>query len=113
MRSRDGFTLIEVVIAIFVFAIGGLGLAASSAAITRQISTNTLRQRAVTIARTRAELASSSTCDAISSGNATIAGVYSSWTVSGSGIRVLDQTVHRTDSRGVRSDTFLSAVPCD
>jgi hypothetical protein len=79
----------------------------------RQISTNTLRQRAVNIARFRAELAASSTCDAVGSGTATALGVRSSWIVSGTNVRVLDQTIERTDSRGVRSDRFLSAVPCE
>jgi len=41
--SRRGLTLVEVMIAILVFAIGALGLAATSAAILRQMASNARR----------------------------------------------------------------------
>lgn len=112
MHRRAGLTLVEVVIAILVFAIGGLGLAASSAAIARQISSNTLRARAASIARTRSESAIGRPCESLSSGEASVPAIRSTWTVSGSNARTLDQRIERIDSRGLHTDRFLSAVPC-
>ena len=43
---RRGLTLVEVMIAILVFAIGALGLAATSAAILRQMASSAKRSRA-------------------------------------------------------------------
>jgi prepilin-type N-terminal cleavage/methylation domain-containing protein len=48
--SRRGLTLIEVMIAILVFAIGALGLAATSAAIVRQMAASAKRSRAAHLA---------------------------------------------------------------
>ena len=44
--TRRGLTLIELMIAILVFAIGALGLAATSAAILRQMASSAQRSRA-------------------------------------------------------------------
>ena len=109
MRSRNGLTLVEVVIAILVFAVGGLGLAASAAAVARQISTSTLRARAVSIARQRGEVAAGSSCGAVVSGTANVPAIRSTWTATGA---TLDQRIERTDSRGIFTDRFLSALPC-
>ena len=109
MRNRNGLTLVEVVIAILVFAVGGLGLAASAATIARQISTSTVRARAVSIARERGEVAAGSACGAVAGGTASAPAIRSTWTASGA---TLDQRIERTDSRGVFTDRFLSALPC-
>ena len=46
--SRTGFTLVEVLVALVVFALGALGLAAETAALTRQIGVG---QRAAIVTR--------------------------------------------------------------
>ena len=48
--TRRGLTLVEVMIAILVFAIGALGLAATSAAILRQMASSAQRSRAAHLA---------------------------------------------------------------
>ena len=113
MRIRTGFTLIEVVIAILVFAIGGLGLAASAAAVAKQISANNLRSDAATIARSRAETAQSATCGSMADGEARSSGIHSVWSVGGINVATLDQQLERSDAFGSHRDRFLSAVPCD
>ena len=96
-----------------VFAVGGLGLAAGSAIVARQIGVSTLRSNALTIARSRAERASASGCGSLSAGQDRLLGIRSVWTVSGGSAMTLDQSLERQSASGMRSDRFLSAVPCD
>lgn len=111
--SRNGLTLIEVIVAMLVFAVGGLGLAAGSAIVVRQIGLSTLRSNALTIARSRAERASASGCGSLSAGEDRILGIRSVWTVAGGSALTLDQSLERQSALGMHSDRFLSAVPCD
>ncbi|MGI9140301.1 MAG: type IV pilus modification PilV family protein [Gemmatimonadaceae bacterium] len=113
MRPRDGLTLIEVVVAMLVFSVGGLGLAASAAAIARQIAASTIRSDAALIARSRAERASAASCDRQAGGEATAAGVRSLWTTGDAHVVTLDQRLEWSDSFGIHSDRFLSVVPCE
>ncbi|HEX5577035.1 MAG TPA: prepilin-type N-terminal cleavage/methylation domain-containing protein [Gemmatimonadaceae bacterium] len=110
MPDRRGFSLVEVVIAMLVFAVGGLGLAASAAAIAKQISASGLRADAATIARSRAEAAHGSTCGSFAGGDEIVAGVRSFWSI---GESTLDQHLDRSDAFGSHADRFISAVPCD
>ena len=110
---RKGLTLIEVILAILIFSVGGLGLAASAASTARQISSNSLRSRAAAIALSRAETAQGSSCAAASSGTVSVPGIRSTWTVNTATVTTLDQRLERSDSRGVHSDRFLSAIRCD
>ncbi|MDQ3082489.1 MAG: prepilin-type N-terminal cleavage/methylation domain-containing protein [Gemmatimonadota bacterium] len=113
MQMRRGLTLIEAVIAILVFAIGGLGLAASAATIIRQMSANTLRANAGFIARSTSETANGFNCDDLAGGETRSNGIRSVWTLNGATTKNLDQRVERTDHRGTHNDRFLSAVSCD
>ena len=110
MPDRRGFSLVEVVIAMLVFAVGGLGLAASAAAIAKQIAASGLRADAATIARSRSEAAHGAPCGSFPGGEEVIAGVRSVWSVDGS---TLDQHLDRSDAFGSHADRFISAVPCD
>jgi prepilin-type N-terminal cleavage/methylation domain-containing protein len=110
MPDRRGFSLVEVVIAMLVFAVGGLGLAASAAAIAKQIAASGLRADAATIARSRSETAHGATCGSFSSGEALVSGVRAVWTIDGS---TLEQHLDRSDAFGSHSDRFISALPCN
>ena len=110
MPDRRGFSLVEVVIAMLVFAVGGLGLAASAAAIAKQIAASGLRADAATIARSRSEAAHGAWCGSFSSGVAVMAGVRSEWSVTGS---TLEQYLDRSDAFGSHADRFISAIPCE
>ncbi len=113
MHMRQGVTLIEVVIAILVFSIGGLGLAASAASIVRQLSANSLRVEAGLIARSRAESAHSSGCADLSGGETRSAGIRSVWSVAGSLPATLDLRIERSDHLGLHTDRFLVGIACD
>jgi|SRR5688572_15259760 len=110
---RNGLTLIEVIVAMLVFAIGGLGLAAGSAIVVKQIGMSTLRSNAVTIAKSRAERATAEGCGSIAAGEERRLGVRSTWSVSSGSVVTLDQTLERQTALGMHSDRFLSSVPCD
>lgn len=103
----------EVLVAMLVFAVGALGLAAGSAVVARQFAGNTLRSNALRIARTRAERAIADGCLASTSGEDRRLGVRSVWRSSLGASVTLDQTLERSTPLGVRSDRFLSGVPCD
>ena len=110
---RAGLTLIEVVVAIFVFSAGALGLAAATAAITRQMTASLLRSRAAGIARSRDEAAHASGCAGISSGAEVQQGVNSTWRASPGSVVTLEQDIERPARTGSQTDRFLSAIPCD
>ena len=112
-NRRNGLTLIEVIVAMLVFAIGGLGLAAGSAIVVKQIGMSTLRSNAATIARSRAERATAEGCGSIAAGQERRLGIQSTWSVSQGPAMTLDQTLERQSALGMHSDRFLSSVPCD
>lgn len=112
-ESPRGFTLIEVVVAIVILAVGALALAGSAAVTVRRMSEAARRSSGVTMARSRAEAAMASTCGSIASGSETARGVRSDWVVSiGAVSAELSQRVSYPTNRGIRSDDFLTAAPC-
>jgi len=76
-----GYTLVEVIVAIHIFTIGALALAASSALVARAMARNAERDRASRIAASRIELVKSQ-CATATSGRETVEQIQSDWTVS-------------------------------
>jgi prepilin-type N-terminal cleavage/methylation domain-containing protein len=111
-KHRSGLTLIEVIVAILLFSVGALGMAAASAAITRQMTLSLLRSRAASIARTRDEEAHSRDCGAVAGGSETQQGIASRWSVSSGLVVSIDQEIERRGVAQQKTDHFLSAVPC-
>jgi Tfp pilus assembly protein PilV len=64
--SRIGYTLVEIIVALLVFTVGALALAASSAVIARTMEANALRERAARVAASRVELVKSECATAVS-----------------------------------------------
>ena len=52
----SGYSLVETVVAILVFCVGGLALASTSAAVGRQLNANVVRERDARDAANRTEL---------------------------------------------------------
>ena len=113
-KTRAGITLIEVIVAILLFSIGSLGLAAASANITRQMTASVMRSRSALAARTRDEIAHSWPCSAVSSGALLRNGLREDWTVqSAPDATSLEQMIQRGSVSGMVIDRFQSAIPCD
>ena len=116
MRGRagnSGYTLIEVVIALMVFTIGGLALAASSAVIARGMAANATRERAGRIASSRLELLES-LCRTAVSGRETLQRVESEWSVAriDSSRVTLVELVSYMSPHGMRTDSYRATVRC-
>ena len=108
-----GYTLIEVIVAILVFGVGVLALAASSAIVARAMAANALRERSVRIAASRIELVHSQ-CSTAGTGEDRSPQILSRWVVSRStpwNIAV-EETVTYPSSNGSRTDTYRAAVWC-
>lgn len=112
-RGEAGYTLIEVILALLVFTLGALALAASSAIIAQAIATNTLRERAARVAASRIALVKSQ-CGSAASGSEELQQIHSSWTVArGERSRVsVTETVSYTSPRGSRTRSYRATVWC-
>ena len=76
-----GYTLVEIIVAILLFTIGGLALASTSAVVGRAMSASSMRERAARTAASRIEVLAAK-CRRAESGSETIRGIDSRWTVS-------------------------------
>ena len=113
IHHRAGYTLIELVVALLVFSVGGLGLVATSAVIGRELSANAVRERAGRIAATRLEILAAE-CGVATGGRETIGGIRSEWSVSfpdSSRVSLVESVTYPT-RRGGRTDTYRAVLPC-
>jgi Tfp pilus assembly protein PilV len=101
-----GYTLVEVVVAILVFTVGALALAASSAVVVKNMEANALRERASRIAASRIELLESE-CANAASGVEVIEGVQSQWAIArgGEALSILESTRYEAP-RGSISNSY-------
>lgn len=79
--SRAGFTLVELLVAMMVFAVGMLGLAATAGSVTRMMGGAKRQTLAATVAQSRLEKIRSSPCASLVSGNETVRGITNTWTI--------------------------------
>ena len=113
MHRQAGYTLIELVVALFVFTVGGLGLVAASAVIGRELTANAIRERAARIAATRLEILAAE-CRGAVEGSETIGGIRSEWSVGfadSSRVTLLESVSYQT-RRGGRTDVYRAILPC-
>jgi len=113
-RNAKGLTVIEVMVAVVIFTVGALGLAASSATIVRQFAANAQRGAAASVAGSRAERFHAAGCGGFGAGAVWTQGLRSEWSSSaGSGSAELDHRIRRPTSFGLREDRFMSGVRCE
>jgi prepilin-type N-terminal cleavage/methylation domain-containing protein len=121
-RSATGFTLVEVLVAIVVLAVGIIALAGSSAMVTRMIGRGKVETRAAQAASRRIEalrLAAYSTsprCSAgafATGGPVTANGITESWVVPPVGkLRNVRVNVTYRTVRGPRTATLQTRIEC-
>jgi hypothetical protein len=110
---RDGYTLIEIVVALFLFTVGGLALVATSAVVGRELSANAIRERAGRIAETRLEILAGA-CRGATEGREVVGRIESEWAVafpdSGS-VSLLESITYPTRIGG-RTDFYRVTLAC-
>ena len=121
-RGRDGFTLIEMMIAMVILSIGLLGLASTMALATRMIGRGQRSTAASTFAAQRIERSRMAACIPAqrSSGSETLTrgGTWvavNNWAFTDAGnstYRVRVVTTSKTIKNQVRTDTLETAVTC-
>lgn len=114
--ARGGFTLIELVVAIIILTIGILGLAGTSAVITRQMGGGAKQTLAATIAQSRIETVRSQDCQtlvATKGGPVVTSGLRETWEIVPQ-LRRVDVTVTVTYDmpNGTKTLPFASSIPC-
>jgi hypothetical protein len=110
--GSTGYTLIEIIIALLLFTIGGLALVSTSALIARATNADGIRERAGRIAASRLELLGIE-CERAVSGRETLQQIQSEWTVTfldSAGIRVVEAVSYPTPEgrQRLRFDSILS-----
>jgi len=112
-KEREGYTLVEVIIAILVFGVGALALAASSAIVGKAMAANAIRERGERSAANRIELIHSQ-CRAARSGEELSQQIQSRWLVAPenqSSISVVESVTYPA-SKGQRTDIYHALVWC-
>ena|SRR5688572_13996393 len=113
MRTRKGFSLIELMVAMMVLTVALLGLAATSAVATQMIGASGRSTLAASVAQSRFELLQRGSCAALSGGSNYTRGVSETWTIDS--VRVsafLTASVTYHTRRGPRTQVFRSVRPC-
>ena len=108
-----GYTLIEVVVALLLFAVGALALVATSAVIGRELSANAIRERAGRMAESRLEMLGAG-CHRATAGREARGGIESEWSVAfpdSAHVSLFESIVYPT-RRGSRTDSYRVTVAC-
>ena len=112
-KSRAGFTIVELIVAMMVFAVGMLGLAATAGTVTQLMGGAKRQTLAAAVAQSRLERLRSSPCGTLTAGVDTSRGVINKWTVQAvtRGVAFTD-TVTFQSSRGVTQRVYKTTIPC-
>lgn len=120
-----GFSLVEVLVALLVFAIGALGLAAEIAALTRQVAHSRRAARVSAAAAMRLERLQAGACttrsngtELVMQGGSALAALHWSWSTAGAEgtvfqVRVVADPGPLTMGRAVPAETLRAVVSCD
>ena len=120
---RDGFTVMELIVAIVILSIGLLGLAATSGIVMRLIGGGTHQTVAANVALTRFERMRGLSCGRITGGSASNRNVQEVWTVTPVGpvamptamdvrLTITYKTSLRRGGSSSRTQTYRSEIVC-
>jgi prepilin-type N-terminal cleavage/methylation domain-containing protein len=114
MASRQGFTLVELLVAIVLIDVGLLALVAASTVVLRQVQDQRARSAAVYAATDRIETLSSLPCAAAIGATAGPRGIHEHWqaVLLPSGAREIGDSVVYASSAGPRSVVLRTRNPC-
>lgn len=114
-RARDGFTIVEIIVAIMVLSVGVLGLAATAAVVQKQMASGERQAAAAAIAQSRFDRLTSINCKSVNlvGGTQTWRNghVKETWTVTaGSNVKQIQETIQMT---GYKNDlVYTTYIPC-
>ena len=115
-RARRGFTLVEVILAMVLLAVGLLALASGSVGVMRQMRSGNKASVATRVAQARMEKLRSRGCATLSSGSATTNGMPEKWIATvnpAARVNAVAETVFYSSRAGKRDTIALNgAVPC-
>jgi len=113
LAMRPAFTLVELLVAIVIFTIGLLALAATSGLVAAHVGDGGRLTAAAHAARTTLDSLGAQACNALVSGSAARDGIAIEWVVSrDSSAAEVALTVGSILRRGSRRDTYQLVVPC-
>jgi prepilin-type N-terminal cleavage/methylation domain-containing protein len=111
--ARGGFTVVELIVAMMIFTVGALAMAATATRVMTMMTSAQSRARAAAIAESRFERFRATPCSAHSSDSTTTRGVSERWTVVPM-TRADDVTVFVSFAADhtTRTQVYRSFVPC-
>jgi prepilin-type N-terminal cleavage/methylation domain-containing protein len=115
LRARSGFTIIELVVAMFIMTVGVLALATGSAGVAKQMRAGNQAALAAVIGQGRLETIRSLGCSSLSDGTATTRGMTEKWTITwiSAKARAVTESVTYVPRATVSKTMALrSVVPC-
>lgn len=111
-RTRSGFTLVELIVAMLMLTIGLLGLAGVGAVVLKQMKGGTYQTIAASIAQSRFEQFEGDPCASIVSGTASVRGMTETWTATAVGLRAktIRDTVSFVGTKGLTKKVGIHTV---
>jgi type IV pilus modification protein PilV len=112
--ARAGFTLVELLVAMMIFAVGMLALAATAGSVTRMMGGAKRQTIAAQVAQSRIERLRSSPCASLLGGSETVRGISSTWTVSAvsRGVNITETVVFATSRGSSRTRVYKTSLSC-
>lgn len=112
--QRRGFTLVEMMVAVVILSVGLLGLASTSAVVTRQVAGGASQSLAANAVQSRLEWMRSIPCARIKDSTVTKRGIRERWVpgATSNGVLFVRDTVWYKVGGTSRRHVYTMAVPC-
>lgn len=110
---RSGVSMVEMMVAIVILAIGVLGMASTSGYVAGQMGGGKHQTVAATVSQQVYDSLTASPCASLASGTDTKRNVTVAWTVADSGrYKYVQQTLTYKTRRGTRTLVYANLLPC-